>query len=146
MKKKSFYFEDYTESDLINNNNNFNIVKISLNRVTFLSFIFFSLILIFSIKIIYLSLGWVCVGLAFIGIFIPGIPTTPFLILALWAFAKSSKKFHTWLLNHPRFGPILRNWESHKVVPKKAKLFISDISDKKKISSLLKKNNRQRYL
>ena len=56
-KKKSFYFEDYTESDLINNNNNFNIVKISLNRVTFLSFIFFSLILIFSIKIIYLSLS-----------------------------------------------------------------------------------------
>ena len=57
MKKKSFYFEDYTESDLINNNNNFNTVKISLNRVTFLSFIFFSLILIFSIKIIYLSLS-----------------------------------------------------------------------------------------
>ena len=57
MKKKSFYFEDYTESDLINNNNNFNSVKISLNRVTFLSFIFFSLILIFSIKIIYLSLS-----------------------------------------------------------------------------------------
>ena len=57
MKKKSFYFEDYTESDLINNNNNFNTVKISLNRVTFLSFIFFSIILIFSIKIIYLSLS-----------------------------------------------------------------------------------------
>ena len=57
MKKKSFYFQDYTESDLINNNNNFNTVKISLNRVTFLSFIFFSLILIFSIKIIYLSLS-----------------------------------------------------------------------------------------
>ena len=56
-KKKSFYFEDYTESGLINNNNNFNTVKISLNRVTFLSFIFFSLILIFSIKIIYLSLS-----------------------------------------------------------------------------------------
>jgi len=57
MKKKSFYFEDYSESDLIDNNNNSNIVKISLNRVTFLSFIFFSLILIFSIKIIYLSLS-----------------------------------------------------------------------------------------
>ena len=57
MKKKSFYFEDYTESEIIHNNKNFNIVKISLNRVTFLSFIFFSLILIFSIKIIYLSLS-----------------------------------------------------------------------------------------
>ena len=55
MKKKSFYFEDYSESDLTDNNNNSDTVKISLNRVTFLSFIFFSLILIFSIKIIYLS-------------------------------------------------------------------------------------------
>ena len=57
MKKKSFYFEDYPESALIDNNNNSNIVKFSLNRVTFLSFIFFSLILIFGIKIIYLSLS-----------------------------------------------------------------------------------------
>jgi len=57
MKKKSFYFEDYTESDLVDKSNNINIVKISLNRVTFLSFIFFSIILIFSIKIIYLSLA-----------------------------------------------------------------------------------------
>ena len=56
MKKKSFYFEDYTESELIDNKNS-NIIKVSLNRVTFLSFIFFSLILIFSIKIIYLSLS-----------------------------------------------------------------------------------------
>ena len=55
--KKSFYFEDYTESEIIHNNKNFNIVKISLNRVAFLSFVFFSLILIFSIKIIYLSLS-----------------------------------------------------------------------------------------
>ena len=57
MKKKSFYFEDYTESDLIDNKNKLNIIKVSLNRVTFLSFIFLSLILIFSIKIIYLSLS-----------------------------------------------------------------------------------------
>ena len=55
IKKKSFYFEDYAESDLTENNKS-NVVKISLNRVTFLSFIFFSLIFIFSIKIIYLSL------------------------------------------------------------------------------------------
>ena len=72
-------------------------------------------------KIILISIGWLCVGLAFIGTLVPGVPTTIFLIIALWAFAKSSKKFHTWLLNHKRFGSILRNWESHKVVPKKAK-------------------------
>ena len=57
MKKKSFYFEDYTESYLIDKKNKLNIIKVSLNRVTFLSFIFLSLILIFSIKVIYLSLS-----------------------------------------------------------------------------------------
>ena len=69
-------------------------------------------------------MGWLCVGLAFVGIFVPGIPTTPFLIVALWAFAQSSKKFHNWLLNHKRFGPMLQNWESHKVVPQKAKILM----------------------
>jgi len=56
-KKKSFYFKDYTESEFTNKKNNINFIKISLGRVTFLSFIFFSLMLIFSIKIIYLSLS-----------------------------------------------------------------------------------------
>ena len=56
MKKKSFYFEDYTESEIINDSKNLDTIKISLNRVAFLSFIFFSLMLIFGIKIIYLSL------------------------------------------------------------------------------------------
>ena len=75
-------------------------------------------------RIFLLSLGWFCVGLAFLGIFVPGIPTTPFLIVALWAFSQSSKKFHSWLLNHKRFGPILRNWELHRVVPKNAKILM----------------------
>jgi cell division protein FtsI (penicillin-binding protein 3) len=56
MKKKTFYFEDYDESELTEKNKS-TTVRISLNRVTFLSFVFFSLILIFSIKIIYLSLS-----------------------------------------------------------------------------------------
>ena len=73
-------------------------------------------------KLILLIVGWLCVCFGFVGIFIPGIPTTIFLIIALWAFARSSKRFHAWLLNHQRFGPILRNWESHKVVPIKAKI------------------------
>ena len=54
-KKKSFYFKDYTESELDNNKSK--IVKVLSNRVTFLSFVFFSLILIFSVKVIYLSLS-----------------------------------------------------------------------------------------
>ena len=75
-------------------------------------------------KIILITIGWSCVGLAFVGTFVPGIPPTIFLIIAVWAFAKSSKKFHSWLLNHKRFGPILQNWESHKVVPRKAKILM----------------------
>ena len=75
-------------------------------------------------KIILITVGWCCVGMAFIGVFVPGIPTTIFLIVALWAFARSSKKFHSWLLNHKRFGPILQNWESHKVVPRNAKILM----------------------
>ena len=79
-------------------------------------------------KIIYryflIGLGWLCVGVAFIGIFTPGIPTTPLLLVALWAFAKTSKRFHSWLINHKRFGPILNNWEKHKVVPKNAKIIM----------------------
>ena len=55
IKQKSFFFEDYTESEIIVKNENFNLAKVSLNRTTFLFFIFFSIILIFSIKIIYLS-------------------------------------------------------------------------------------------
>ena len=71
-----------------------------------------------------LVLGWMCVGLGFIGIFVPGLPTTIFLIIALWAFTKSSKKLQFWLLNHKRFGPILRNWQEYKVVPLKAKILM----------------------
>ena len=75
-------------------------------------------------RIFLLFLGWLCVGLAFVGIFIPGIPTTIFLIIALWAFTKTSKKLSYWLLNHNKFGPILTNWQEHKVVPTKAKILM----------------------
>ena len=75
-------------------------------------------------RLILLGIGWVCVGLAFIGVFVPGIPTTIFLIVALWAFARSSTVFHSWLLNHKKFGPILNNWQTHKVVPPRAKILM----------------------
>ena len=75
-------------------------------------------------RIIFISLGWLCVGLGFVGVFVPGIPTTIFLIIALWAFTKSSEKLRYWLLNHKRFGPILNNWQEHKVVPRRAKILM----------------------
>jgi len=56
IKKKSFYFDDYNESEILDSNVNFNRIKISLNRITFLSFVFFSLLAICGIKVLYLSL------------------------------------------------------------------------------------------
>ena len=75
-------------------------------------------------RTILISLGLLCVGLGFVGVLIPGIPTTIFLIIALWAFTKSSEKLRHWLLNHKRFGPILNNWQEHKVVPRRAKILM----------------------
>ena len=75
-------------------------------------------------RLFLISLGWICVSLAFVGVFVPGIPTTIFLIIALWAFTKTSKKLRYWLLHHKRFGPILSNWQEHKVVPLRAKILM----------------------
>lgn len=75
-------------------------------------------------RLFLITLGWVCVGFAFVGIFVPGIPTTIFLIIALWAFTKTSEKLRNWLLNHKRFGPILTNWQEHKVVPRRGKILM----------------------
>lgn len=61
-------------------------------------------------------LGWGAVSLGVIGIFLPVLPTTPFLILAASCFAKSSERFHAWLLGSPLLGPIIRDWEEKRSV------------------------------
>jgi uncharacterized membrane protein YbaN (DUF454 family) len=64
-----------------------------------------------SLRPIYLGLGCVFVGLGYVGYVVPAMPGTIFMILALWAFRKSSPKFEDWLLNQSLAGPILRDWE-----------------------------------
>ena len=103
--------------------------KANLCHYSYLNFAFFSYKNSFNKinlmkRIILISLGCLCVGLGFVGVFVPGIPTTIFLIIALWAFTKSSEKLRHWLLNHKRFGPILNNWQEHKVVPRRAKILM----------------------
>ncbi|HEX8705966.1 MAG TPA: YbaN family protein [Myxococcaceae bacterium] len=73
------------------------------------------------LKPLFLAIGFVCVGLGGLGAVLPLLPTTPFLLIALWAFSRSSDRFHHWLYTHPRFGPRLQAWHEHGVVPVKVK-------------------------
>jgi uncharacterized protein len=74
------------------------------------------------LRLFYLCLGWLCVGLGAIGIIMPVLPTTPFLLLAVWAFSRSSPELAEKLRNHPLVGPTIRSWQDHGVIPVKAKL------------------------
>ncbi len=74
------------------------------------------------IRIPYLCLGWLMLVLGVIGAFVSLMPTTIFLILASWFFARSSPRLEAWLLDHPRFGPTLRAWNQSGAVPRHAKL------------------------
>jgi uncharacterized membrane protein YbaN (DUF454 family) len=73
-------------------------------------------------RIPYLCLGWLMVLLGIIGAFVPLMPTTIFLILASWFFARSSPRLEAWLLSHPRFGGTLRTWNETGAVPGTAKV------------------------
>lgn len=70
----------------------------------------------------YKALGFVCVGLAAIGVALPVMPTTIFLIVAAWAFARSSDALNDWLHRHRLFGPLLCDWEDHGVIRTQAKI------------------------
>lgn len=70
----------------------------------------------------YLAIGFFFVGLGGLGAVLPVLPTTPFLLISLWAFSKSSVRFERWLLEHKRFGPRLLAWRIHRVIPLPAKL------------------------
>lgn len=73
-------------------------------------------------RAMFLCLGLTALGLGLMGVFLPLLPTTPFLIVAAWGFARSSQRLHDWLYDHPRFGTLLRDWESHRVIPVWAKI------------------------
>jgi len=73
------------------------------------------------VRIIYISLGWLFVVIGAIGVVLPILPTTPFLILSLGLFAKSSTRFHQMLLNNRWVGQSLREWEEQRTVSRQTK-------------------------
>ena len=66
-------------------------------------------------------LGTFFLGTAFVGIAVPLLPTTPFVLLAAGCFAKSSPRTYNRLLNSDQFGPIIKNWEASRCIPRRAK-------------------------
>jgi len=69
-----------------------------------------------------IALGWCFVALGAVGIVLPVLPTTPFLIVALALFSKSSPRFHQMLLDNPWAGPTLREWEQSKTIARQTKI------------------------
>jgi uncharacterized membrane protein YbaN (DUF454 family) len=74
-------------------------------------------------KPLLITLGLFFVGLTVLGIFLPVLPTTPLLLLALACFAKSSEKLHDWLLTNKTFGPLIKQWHETRSMPRKAKVY-----------------------
>lgn len=74
-----------------------------------------------QMRIFWLLSGFMAVGLGFIGIILPLLPTVPFLLLAAFCFARSSERFHIWLVEHPTLGPPITDWQSTGAIRRNAK-------------------------
>lgn len=71
------------------------------------------------------TVGVLSVGLGFLGVFLPLLPTTPFIVLAAWCFFHSSPRAYEWLHRQPYIGPLLSDWETRRAIPRKAKIISS---------------------
>lgn len=72
-------------------------------------------------KLAYNTLGWAALVSGLIGVVLPGLPTTPFLLVAAFAFSRGSPKMRAWLINHARFGPMIADWEKRGAISRRAK-------------------------
>ena len=75
-------------------------------------------------KFLWKILGFLSLGMAYVGVITPGIPYSIFVVFAAYCFAKGSPKMHAWLYNHKLFGPFLTNWNTKRVFPTKMKFFM----------------------
>ena len=72
-------------------------------------------------KPFFFTIGILSLSLGYVGILIPGLPTTVFILIAAWAFSKCSDKFTNWLENHRLFGPMILNWKTYRGLSRRAK-------------------------
>ena len=73
------------------------------------------------LRAVWLLAGGCSLLAGIVGIFLPLLPTTPFVLLAAFCFSRGSQRCETWLLQHPRFGPMVRGWRANRAVPLRAK-------------------------
>lgn len=75
-------------------------------------------------KALWFTAGLIFLGIAYIGVIVPGIPWSTPSLIATYCFARSSKKFHDYMINHKLFGPFIANWNDGRVFPTKGKWFM----------------------
>ena len=69
------------------------------------------------------AIGFISLGLGMVGVILPLLPTTPFMLLAAFAFGQGSPRFRRWIEAHPRFGPTVARWEAHGAIERRHKRF-----------------------
>lgn len=74
-------------------------------------------------RYLFLGIGWIFIILGVIGIFVPVLPTAPFVIVAGYCFSRGSQRWHHWLLTRPIIGPMVANWESNGVIELRPKIY-----------------------
>ena len=73
------------------------------------------------VRRLWLLAGWLSLGAGLVGVVVPLLPTTPFLLLAAFCFQRGSERIHKWLVEHPRFGPPIRDWRERGAISTRAK-------------------------
>ena len=74
-----------------------------------------------ALRGLFIAIGWICVASGAVGVVLPGWPTTIWIILATYFFARSSPRFYNWVMNHRVFGPLIRDWRDGKGMTARAK-------------------------
>ena len=75
-----------------------------------------------SVRTLWTAAGLTSFALGAVGVLVPLLPTVPFMLLAAFCFARGSDRFHDWLVNHPRFGPAIQDWQAHGAISRRGKV------------------------